>query len=118
MPLKYNTKHKLKYNWAVLVDDDYASVLESDDNSRSFRLLVPFCNKNRHKMETKNASLYLEDAFVKGKFGTLMIVGEAESITRFRRLLKDSLKQRIAAEIIRPKSSIASLDSGIDRVYA
>lgn len=108
---------KLKRSWAVVIDDGHVSVLENAQGSGAYSF-PPFHTHTRHCMNALDANEYLEEALAEGKFGALMLVGEAWDVQRFRNALKEPLRRRVLAEIIRPNRDSEFLDERIEEMCA
>ncbi len=107
---------KLKRTWLVTIDGDHVSLLEKP-LMKGLAFLPSFSHAH-DGMNIERANEHLESALAAGKFDTLMLVGDAEDLYRFRGTLKESVRRRVVAEVQRPNRDTEFLDERLQEMYA
>lgn len=106
----------LNRSWAVLVDDGHVSVL--GNHHVEAEGLPPLRTLNRHSVALESAGEYLEEALANQRFSALMLVGAPDDLNNFRKTLKEPLRSRVVAEVIRPNHKPEFLDEHIEEMCA
>lgn len=106
----------IKHRWAVVVNGNQVSVLGKHGTDEGFFSWLR--TVTRHGMNVENAGRYLEEALAQDKFDALMLVGKPDDVRHFRGTLKEQLKKRVMAEVIRPNHDPKQLDERIEEMCA
>ncbi len=105
----------LNHSWAVVVDDGHVSVLSSRIAAED---IVPVRALNRHSINREEASAYLEEALENNRYAALMLVGAPDNLYNFRKTLKEPVRRRVVAEVIRPNHKPEYIDERIEEMCA